>query len=130
MTVDKNMNILIVDDYNTMLRIIKNLLKQLGFNNVDEATDGSKAYELVKQKSYGLIISDWNMEPMTGLDFLKALRGSEGAYKNTPFIMVTAESKTENVVMAKQAGVNNYIVKPFNAETLKTKMQAVLGEFQ
>ena len=129
MAVDKNMNVLIVDDYNTMLRIIKNLLKQLGFNNVDEATDGAAAFEKVKQKQYGLIISDWNMEPMTGLDFLKALRTSDEAYKNTPFIMVTAESKTENVVLAKQAGVNNYIVKPFNAETLKTKISAVLGEF-
>ena len=127
--VDKNMNVLIVDDYNTMLRIIKNLLKQLGFNNVDEAMDGQEAFEKVKQKQYGLIISDWNMEPMTGLDFLKAVRTSEAAFKNTPFIMVTAESKTENVVLAKQAGVNNYIVKPFNAETLKTKMAAVLGEF-
>ena len=129
MTVDKNMNVLIVDDYNTMLRIIKNLLKQLGFNNVDEASDGQEAFDKVKQKQYGLIISDWNMEPMTGLDFLKAVRTSEAAFKNTPFIMVTAESKTENVVLAKQAGVNNYIVKPFNAETLKTKMAAVLGEF-
>jgi two-component system chemotaxis response regulator CheY len=104
-------------------------LKQLGFNNVDEATDGQAAFEKVKNKQYGLIISDWNMEPMTGLDLLKAIRGSEAAYKNTPFIMVTAESKTENVVMAKQAGVNNYIVKPFNAETLKTKIEAVLGSF-
>lgn len=129
MAVDKNMNVLIVDDYNTMLRIIGNLLKQLGFSNVDEATDGSMALEMVKQKSYGLIISDWNMEPMTGLEFLKAVRGSDQPYKDTPFIMVTAESKTENVVMAKQAGVNNYIVKPFNAETLKTKMTAVLGDF-
>jgi len=127
--VDKNMNVLIVDDYNTMLRIIKNLLKQLGFNNVDEATDGAAAFEKVQQKEYGLIISDWNMEPMTGLDFLKALRGADAPYKNTPFIMITAESKTENVVMAKQAGVNNYIVKPFNAETLKTKIAAVLGDF-
>lgn len=129
MAVDKNMNVLIVDDYNTMLRIVKNLLKQLGFNNVDEASDGQEAFEKVKQKQYGIIISDWNMEPMTGLDLLKAIRTSEAAYKNTPFIMVTAESKTENVVLAKQAGVNNYIVKPFNAETLKTKMVAVLGEF-
>lgn len=129
MAVDKNMNVLIVDDYNTMLRIIKNLLKQLGFHNVDEAADGSAAFELVKQKTYGLIISDWNMEPMTGLDLLKAIRGSDAGYKDTPFIMITAESKTENVIMAKQAGVNNYIVKPFNAETLKTKMTAVLGDF-
>ncbi|MAF97711.1 MAG: two-component system response regulator [Micavibrio sp.] len=129
MAVDKNMNVLIVDDYNTMLRIIKNLLKQLGFNNVDEATDGSMALEKVKKKPYGLIISDWNMEPMTGLEFLKQVRGSSESYKDTPFIMVTAESKTENVVMAKQAGVNNYIVKPFNAETLKTKISAVIGDF-
>ncbi|MCD8562739.1 MAG: response regulator [Alphaproteobacteria bacterium] len=129
MAVDKNMNVLIVDDYTTMLRIIKNLLKQLGFNNVDEATDGSMALEKIKNKTYGLIISDWNMEPMTGLDLLKEVRGSNDNYKNTPFIMVTAESKTENVIAAKQAGVNNYIVKPFNAETLKAKIASVLGDF-
>ncbi len=130
MAVDKNMNVLIVDDYNTMLRIIKNLLKQLGFNNVDEATDGTMALEKIKAKKYGLVISDWNMEPMSGLELLKQVRGSnDNNYMNVPFIMVTAESKTENVIMAKQAGVNNYIVKPFNAETLKTKIAAVLGDF-
>jgi two-component system chemotaxis response regulator CheY len=129
MSVDKNMNILIVDDYTTMLRIIKNLLKQLGFNNVDEATDGSMALEKIKGKKYGLVISDWNMEPMTGLDLLKQVRGSNDNYKDIPFIMITAESKTENVVAAKQAGVSNYIVKPFNAETLKTKIASVLGDF-
>lgn len=129
MSVDKNMNVLIVDDYNTMLRIIKNLLKQLGFNNVDEATDGSMALEKIKQKKYGLVISDWNMEPMTGLELLKQVRGSGESFATVPFIMVTAESKTENVIMAKQAGVNNYIVKPFNAETLKSKIAAVLGDF-
>lgn len=129
MSVNKDMNILIVDDYNTMLRIIKNLLKQLGFNNVDEAVNGEDAFEKVQQKNYGLIISDWNMEPMTGLDLLKKIRSSNDNYKNTPFIMITAESKTENVVAAKQAGVNNYIVKPFNAETLKSKMTSVLGDF-
>ncbi len=129
MAVDMNMNVLIVDDYSTMLRIIRNLLKQLGFSNVDEASDGEQAFEMCKGKNYGLIISDWNMEPVTGIEFLRNLRGSGQSYANTPFIMVTAESKTENVVMAKQAGVNNYIVKPFNAETLKTKMGAVLGEF-
>ena len=127
--VDKNMNILIVDDYSTMLRIIRNLLKQLGFSNVDEASDGEQAYEMVQGKSYGLIISDWNVEPVTGIEFLRNVRASGQSFANVPFIMVTAESKTENVVMAKQAGVNNYIVKPFNAETLKTKMSAVLGEF-
>ena len=129
MAVNKDMNVLIVDDYNTMLRIIKNLLKQLGFNNVDEATDGEAALEKIRNKTYGLIISDWNMEPMTGLDLLKNIRASNENYKSTPFIMITAESKTENVVMAKQAGVNNYIVKPFNAETLKMKISTVLGDF-
>lgn len=129
MAVDMNMNVLIVDDYATMLRIIKNLLKQLGFNNIDEASDGTMAFEKVKQKEYGLVISDWNMEPMTGFEFLKLVRASDKPFKTVPFIMVTAESKTENVIAAKQAGVNNYIVKPFNAETLKMKISSVLGEF-
>lgn len=129
MSVDTNMNILIVDDYKTMLRIIKNLLKQLDFNNVDEATDGEEALEKLEQQTYGLVISDWNMEPMTGLELLKAVRGGDTANKNVPFIMVTAESKTENVIAAKEAGVNNYIVKPFNAQTLKMKMVSVLGDF-
>ena len=129
MSVDKNMNVLIVDDYKTMLRIIKNLLKQLDFNNVDEATDGEAALAKLEGKEYGLVISDWNMEPMTGLDLLKGVRGGNGKNKNVPFIMITAESKTENVIAAKEAGVNNYIVKPFNAQTLKTKMTSVLGEF-
>lgn len=128
MAVDKNMNVLIVDDYQTMLRIIKNLLKQLGFNNVDEATNGQLALESLKKKKYGLVISDWNMEPMTGLELLKTVRASNDEFKAVPFIMITAESKTENVVAAKQAGVNNYIVKPFNAETLKTKISSVLGD--
>ena len=128
MTVDKNMNVLIVDDYKTMLRIINNLLKQLGFPNVDEATDGGMALEMFKMKSYGLVISDWNMEPMSGIDLLKQVRALP-TNGNVPFIMVTAESKTENVIAAKQAGVSNYIVKPFNAETLKGKMVTVLGDF-
>ena len=128
MAVDKNMNVLIVDDYKTMLRIVRNLLKQLGFNNVDEATDGSMALQMLRVGNYGLIISDWNMEPMTGLQLLREVR-ADAKLKETPFIMVTAESKTENVVAAKQAGVSNYIVKPFNAETLKGKMASVLGEF-
>lgn len=128
MAVDKSMSILVVDDYKTMLRIIRNLLKQLGFENVDEATDGSLALSKLREKKFGLIISDWNMEPMTGLQLLKEVRSDNGL-KETPFIMVTAESKTENVVTAKQAGVSNYIVKPFNAETLKTKLTAVIGNF-
>ncbi len=128
MAVDLGMPILIVDDYKTMLRIVRNLLKQLGFNNVDEATDGAMALEKSRAKPYGLIISDWNMEPMTGYEFLKEVR-ADNQLKDTPFIMVTAESKTDNVVAAKKAGVNNYIVKPFNAATLKTKLVAVLGDF-
>jgi two-component system chemotaxis response regulator CheY len=128
MSVDMQMPILIVDDYKTMLRIVRNLLKQLGFDNVDEASDGSTALAKMRTKQYGLVISDWNMEPMTGYELLKEVRADEHL-KKTPFIMVTAESKTENVIAAKQAGVNNYIVKPFNAQTLKGKMQAVLGDF-
>jgi two-component system, chemotaxis family, chemotaxis protein CheY len=128
MAVDLKMNVLIVDDYKTMLRIVKNLLNQIGFSNVDEASDGSEALGKVKQKDYGLIISDWNMQPMTGLQLLQAVR-ADAKLKHIPFIMVTAESKTENVVAAKQAGVNNYIVKPFNAAVLKGKIATVLGEF-
>ena len=126
MTMDKSMNVLIVDDYKTMLRIIRNLLKQIDFNNVDEATDGADALAKLRAGSFGLVISDWNMLPMTGLQLLQEVR-ADARLKTTPFIMITAESKTENVVAAKQAGVNNYIVKPFNAETLKNKIQSVLG---
>ena len=128
MAVDMGMPILIVDDYKTMLRIVRNLLKQLGFNNVDEATDGAQALEKARSRQYGLIISDWNMEPMTGYEFLKEVR-ADNQLKDTPFIMVTAESKTDNVIAAKKAGVNNYIVKPFNAATLKSKLVAVVGDF-
>ncbi len=128
MAVDMNMSILIVDDYKTMLRIIRNLLKQLGFNAVDEAADGSAALSKMRTKKYGLVISDWNMEPMTGYQLLKEVRADD-SLKSTPFIMITAESKTDNVIAAKKAGVNNYIVKPFNAETLKTKISTVLGDF-
>jgi two-component system chemotaxis response regulator CheY len=122
------MNVLIVDDYKTMLRIVKNLLNQIGFTNVDEAEDGSSALQKVRAKEYGLIISDWNMQPMTGLQLLQEVR-ADPKLKHIPFIMVTAESKTENVIAAKQAGVNNYIVKPFNAATLKGKIATVLGDF-
>src|ERR1700761_4049718 len=128
MSVDKSMNVLIVDDYKTMLRIIRNLLNQLGFDNVDEATDGAMALGKLRQGSYGLIISDWNMEPMTGLQLLKEVR-ADVKLKHIPFVMVTAESKTDNVVAAKAAGVTNYIVKPFNADTLKQKLVAVFGDF-
>ena len=127
MAVDLSMSVLVVDDYNTMIRIIRNLRKQLGFENIDDASDGSAALNKMRSKKYGLVISDWNMEPMTGYDLLREVR----AYPNlatTPFIMITAESKTENVIAAKKAGVNNYIVKPFNAATLKTKIEAVFPD--
>jgi two-component system chemotaxis response regulator CheY len=128
MSVDLSMPVLVVDDYKTMIRIISNLLRQLGFSNIDEASDGGRALQLMRARPYGLVISDWNMEPMTGLDLLKEVR-SDIKLKDTPFIMVTAESKVENVVTAKSAGVNNYIVKPFNADTFKTKLVSVLGPF-
>ncbi len=128
MAVDKNMPILIVDDYKTMLRIIRNLLKQIGFTNVEEATDGTAALQKLREGSFKLVISDWNMEPMTGIELLREVR-DDASLKSIPFIMVTAESKTENVVIAKEAGVSNYIVKPFNAATLKSKLVGVLGEF-
>ena len=128
MAIDMSMPVLVVDDYKTMLRIISNLLKQLGFENVEEASDGTQALDKMKKGSYGLVISDWNMEPMTGYELLLKVRADD-ALRRTPFIMVTAESKTENVIAAKKAGVNNYIVKPFNAATLKQKITAVLGEF-
>jgi len=128
MSVDLTKPVLIVDDYKTMLRIIGNLLKQLGFSEIDEATDGSMALQKIKEKNYNLVISDWNMEPMTGLQLLREVR-ADAKTKALPFIMITAESKTENVIAAKQAGVSNYIVKPFNAETLKAKIVSVLGDF-
>jgi two-component system chemotaxis response regulator CheY len=126
MPIDKAMNVLIVDDYKTMLRIIRNLLKQIEFNNVDEANDGSEALAKLRSGNFGLVISDWNMVPMTGLQLLQEVR-ADARLKATPFIMITAESKTENVIAAKQAGVSNYIVKPFNAETLREKIEKVLG---
>lgn len=118
------MRILIVDDYTTMLRILRNLLKQLGFENVDEAHDGQEAAKLTAQAKYDLIISDWNMEPMTGFELLRHVR-SDSTNSQVPFIMITAESATENVIAAKRAGVNNYIIKPFTTEVLFAKMQAV-----
>jgi len=127
MTNISEMPILVVDDYKTMIRIIRNFLKQIGFENVDEASDGTEAIEKIRSNGYGLVISDWNMEPMTGLDLLKEVRADQ-THAKTPFIMVTAESKADNVIAAKQAGVDNYIVKPFSAAVLKSKIQTVLGE--
>jgi two-component system, chemotaxis family, chemotaxis protein CheY len=129
MAVDYSMPVLVVDDYNTMIRIISNLLKQLGFQDIDDASNGAAALEKLRAKSYGLVISDWNMEPMTGYELLKEVR-NDAKLGKIPFIMVTAESKTENVIAAKKAGVNNYIVKPFNAQTLQNKIAAVFPDEQ
>lgn len=128
MAVNPNMRILIVDDFKTMLKIVESMLKQLGFKNVDEATDGTMALAKLRENKYDLILSDWNMEPMTGLELLKQVRANP-VTKPIPFILITAESKPENIIAAKQAGVNNYIVKPFNAVTLKEKLTAVIGQF-
>jgi two-component system chemotaxis response regulator CheY len=126
MKIDFSLPILVVDDYGTMVRIIRNLLKQIGYENVDEAANGEVALEKIRAKKYGLVISDWNMEPMTGFELLQNVR-ADAANAETPFIMVTAESKTDNVVAARRAGVSNYIVKPFNAATLKAKIDQVLA---
>jgi two-component system chemotaxis response regulator CheY len=128
MAVDMKMPILIVDDYKTMLRIVRNLLQKIGFSDIDEATDGTDALAKLKGRQYGLVISDWNMQPMTGYELLQKVR-ADGALKSMPFVMVTAESKVENVVAARQAGVNIYIIKPFSAEVLKAKLKTVLGDF-
>lgn len=130
MAVDKKMPVLVVDDFPTMRKIIRNLLEQLGFNVITEAENGADALRKMRdtggRSTFGLVISDWNMEPMTGLQLLQEVR-ADSILKGTPFIMVTAESKKENIIAAKEAGVNNYIVKPFNAITLKSKIEAVLG---
>lgn len=128
MTAERTMNILIVDDYSSMLRLLRNLLQQLGFTNVFDATDGEKALEIMRENDVGLVISDWNMEPMNGFQLLREMRADSGL-KDIPFIMVTAEGSSSNVIAAKDAGVTNFIVKPFNAETLRSKMVSIFGEF-
>ena len=127
MAVDKSMNVLVVDDYKTMVRIIRSLMEQLGFHNVDDATDGPTALGMIRGKDYGLVLSDWNMQPMSGFELLEAVRADERT-RLLPFVMVTAESKVENVVAARQAGVNNYIIKPFTLAVRKQKLSTVLGE--
>jgi two-component system, chemotaxis family, chemotaxis protein CheY len=121
-----NMSVLVIDDYSTMVRIIRKLLKQIGYENVDDAASGQAALEKIKTKEYGLIISDWNMEPMTGYELLKEVRGNP-AWAKTPFILVTAESKQDNINAAKSAGVSGYIIKPFNEKVLKEKIDAALA---
>jgi two-component system chemotaxis response regulator CheY len=127
MAFDPTMRIMVVDDFGAMIRIMRSLLMQIGFVNIDEANRGADALAKLREKRYGLVISDWNMEPMSGYDLLKELR-EDPALRQIPFIMVTAESKTENVIAAKKAGVSNYIVKPFNAQTLKSKISAIFPD--
>ena len=127
MAVDLSMPVLVVDDYQTMIRIIRNLLNQLGFKNIEEAKDGRQALEKLNSGRFGLVISDWNMEPMTGYELLQKVREG-GSNANVPFIMVTAESKTDNIVAARRAGVSNYLVKPFNQQSLKAKIDQVFSQ--
>jgi two-component system, chemotaxis family, chemotaxis protein CheY len=119
--------VLVVDDYPTMRRLMRNLLAEIGFVNVELAEDGRSALKLLRERPFDLVISDWNMMPMSGLDLLRVVREDEDL-KDIPFIMITAVSLVENVVAAKQVGVNSYIVKPFSAETLKKRIDSVLGE--
>ena len=121
---DKNMKILIVDDFSTMRRIIKNLLRELGFNNTHEADDGTTALPMLQNGNFDFLITDWNMPGMTGLDLLKAVR-ADPKLKDLPVLMVTAEAKRDQIVEAAQAGVNGYIVKPFTAQTLKEKIERI-----
>ena len=121
---DTNMHLLVVDDFSTMRRIIKNILRQLGFNNIEEADDGTTAWEVINKGGIDFVISDWNMPQMTGIELLRKVRGSE-EFGDLPFLMVTAEAQQENVIEAVQAKVSNYIVKPFTAETLKQKIDKI-----
>jgi two-component system, chemotaxis family, chemotaxis protein CheY len=123
---DANIKILIVDDFTTMRRIIKNILMQLGYQNIIEADDGTAALSIISNERVDLIISDWNMPKMSGLDLLKAVRAS-AAIAHTPFIMVTAEAQQDNIIQAVKARVSQYIVKPFTAETMQQKLNKVFG---
>jgi len=124
MAYDKNMRVLVVDDFSTMRRIIKNILRQLGFNNVLEADDGTTAWEVLGKEQVDFIVSDWNMPQMSGIELLRKVRASE-EFANLPFLMVTAEGLQENIIEAVQAKVSNYIVKPFTAETMGQKIEKI-----
>lgn len=125
MALDQTMKVLVVDDFPTMRRIIRNLLKEIGYENLDEAEDGTAAFDKLKGGDFDFVVSDWNMPNMTGLELLKAVRAESGI-KDTPFLMVTAEAAKENIVSAVEAGVNNYIVKPFTAAVLREKIDKIL----
>lgn len=126
MAVDKSTPILVVDDYRTMVRIVRNLLHQLGFEDVDDASDGASALVKLRQRTFGLVISDWMMEPMSGLELLRQVR-ADPKLKALPFIMITAQNRKDRVAKAEQAGADAFITKPFNAEALSAKIAAVMG---
>lgn len=121
---DPNMKFLVVDDFSTMRRIVRNLLKELGFTNVDEAEDGVAALSKLRSAHFDFVVSDWNMPNMTGIDLLKNIRG-DAQLKHLPVLMVTAEAKKENIVEAAQAGASGYVVKPFTAATLEEKLNKI-----
>ncbi len=124
MPADPNMKIMVVDDMSTMRRIVKNLLKQLGYANVEEAENGHEALTKLRADRFGFVVSDWNMPVMSGIELLRAIRADE-ALKAIPVLMVTAEAQKENIIEAVQAGVSNYVVKPFTAEVLQEKMSKI-----
>ncbi|MEP4544770.1 MAG: chemotaxis response regulator CheY [Saccharospirillum sp.] len=121
---NKNMKILVVDDFSTMRRIVKNLLRDLGFSNTHEADDGNTAWPMLQNGDFDFVVTDWNMPGMTGIDLLKKIRADE-RLKGTPVLMVTAEAKRDQIVAAAQAGVNGYVVKPFTAAALKEKIEKI-----
>ena len=121
---DKNMKVLVVDDFSTMRRIVKNLLRDLGFTNLQEADDGSTALPMLQNGDFDFVVTDWNMPGMQGIDLLKAIR-ADAKLAHIPVLLITAEAKKEQIIMAAQAGVNGYIVKPFTAGTLKTKIDKI-----
>jgi two-component system chemotaxis response regulator CheY len=127
MPADSNMKILVVDDMSTMRRIVKNILKQLGFSNMEEAENGQDALTKLRADAYGFVVSDWNMPVMPGIEMLRAIRADE-KLKHIPVLMVTAEAQKENLIEAIQAGVNNYVVKPFTAETMQEKINKIFNK--
>jgi two-component system, chemotaxis family, chemotaxis protein CheY len=125
---DKNLKILVVDDFSTMRRIVRNLLKELGYTNVDEAEDGVAALQKLKGSNFQFVVTDWNMPNMTGIELLKAIR-ADVALKHLPVLMITAEAKKENIIEAAQSGASGYIVKPFTAGTLEEKLNKIFEKF-
>ncbi len=128
-SVDKNMKILVVDDFSTMRRIIKNLLRDLGFSNTAEADDGITALPMLQTGKFDFLVTDWNMPGMTGIDLLKTIRADD-KLKTLPILMVTAEAKREQIIEAAQSGVNGYVVKPFTAQTLKQKIDKIFERIE